>query len=269
MTKRLLALFLVCILAIPILIIPASAYEIDGITYDSYGSYLEQCIIDSLNDIRVSFSDKLDDISISLENIHDGITLTLEATLEHISGLVNGLWGDVVRIYDWITDTLYNALDTINDNIGALGTNISLYFKAQTETLSDWLENILDSVNGTWNAFLVWWEDWGERIDSIREKLDTLINGSDDNAQKSEDFENQVSTESTEFQENLDDIQEWTNPDYESDFDPSVEGITGGTDIGLYTDGLGTLFEIQPIFPLFLFMAFSFSAISFVVFGKR
>lgn len=267
MTKRLLALFLVCILAIPILVVPASA---TGYYTGEYDYSIYQYLV------------RLTDVFI--KGISD--------TLDSIDGWCDTLWQEIRNQRIWQETTLGSALDTINNNLIAINTNIDLWISAQTEEISSWLEAQYNLFDGfVTEVFFGFWEDWADTIADFKstveswfisvltevndfknnalEYLRQLVNGSPEREQDAEDFSDAVSTESTEFQENMDAIEDWTHPDYEADFDPSVDEITGGEDTTLYTDALGYILGETSIFPVLLFMAFSFSTISFVVFGKR
>lgn len=267
MTKRLLALFLVCILAIPILVVPASA---TGYYTGEYDYSIYQYLV------------RLTDVFI--KGISD--------TLDSIDGWCDTLWQEIRNQRIWQETTLGSALDTINNNLISFNSNVDLWIEAQTEAISSWLEAHYNQFDAfVTEGFFAFWEDWSDKIADFKLSVETwfssvvsevadfksnaleylrqLVNGSPEREQDAEDFSDAVSTESTEFQENMDAIEDWTHPDYEADFDPSVDEITGGEDISLYTDGLALITSGSMIFPVLLFMAFSFSVISFVVFGKR
>lgn len=250
MTKRLIVLVLVCILAIPIFAVPTSAVTVDGITYDSYGTYLEQVTFNVLEDVY--------NLLIAMD--------------ENIDGWFDTIWQEIRNSRVWQESTLFNALDTINSNLVAFNSNVDLWIEAQTEVIVDIWEASYDQFDAFVDeVFFGFWEDWSTTINDFKantlEYLRQLVNGSIEREAEANEFAEQTATEATEFDENMEIIDEWTEPDYETGFDPSVDNITGGEDIGVYTAVLGALFDDPMITPI-LFMAFSFSLISFVVFGK-
>ena len=252
MTKRILALVLVCILAIPIFAVPASATGYYTGEYD-YGIY--QYLI------------RLTDVFIK----------SIDNTLDSIDGWCDTLWQEIRNSSTWMQITLWSALDTINSNLIALDNNVTLWLEGILTSLIDLFDGIYQHLDGWvevffswWDAFEIWMTDlWTEintfRLDAVY-YLQSLLFGSPEEEQASDQFEDQASTEVTEFEENMDILDEWTKPDYESDFDPSVDAITDGENIADYTDMLGAVIaEFTPV----LFMSFAFSLIAFVVFGKR
>lgn len=269
MTKRLLALVLVCILAIPIFAVPASATMVNGDygNFESHSDYWEW------------------DNHINIYNITNLLGILIDDVMTDLIGAVEDVsyWvqENTNRVMIAFTDYVLEPLGAINSNIVAFASNVKLYFEAQTAEVSSWLEAQFNLFDGFVDeVFFPFWEDWSSTVENyltnnvgwlyeIAVNTKLLLNGSYNQNQEAEDFENQVSTESTEFQENMEAIDEWTHPDYESEFDPSVNEITGGEDIGEYTYILGEIFNSTYLPPTLLFMAFSFSAISFVVFGKR
>lgn len=266
MTKRLLALFLVCILAIPILVVPASA---TGYYTGDYDYSIYQYLV-RLTDVFVK---------------------GMSDTLDSIDGWCDTLWQEIRNQRVWQEVTLGSALDTINNNIIAFNSNVDLWIEAQTELLVGWLEVIDTNITGFVEVFFVFWEDWTDKIADFKttvelwfsevwstvndfknnalEYLRQLVNGSPEQEQNANDFGEIADDQFDEFFDNKEVIDDWTRPDYESDFDPSVEGITDGMDIGEYTSALYVFFDISAYLTTILFMAFSFSVISFVVFGKR
>ena len=148
MTKRLLLLFLVCILAIPIFVVPASAtsaatgvydYNIwQGIT-DVYGiinEFAVQIFPDVIDDLSADISDYIADLSGDVTSILSSIKNVLSGTITPILQNIQTI-NATLRDWQMTTDAgmrewfgyMQSWLSQINTQIANGFSNVSIYFE--------------------------------------------------------------------------------------------------------------------------------------------
>lgn len=248
MTKRILALVLVCILAIPILVVPASATTTDNSeaylerlveyftekantgtgmtpewlrdfssTMGTYFNRLQTAVTEAINDFNTDF----DQFVLGLGNLLNSIEANL---LERLDSIKTG----IVDIYQAITTTLFSFLNEISLRVG----------------------NILTEVG------------------SIGDKLNEIINGDETQQEEADDFQNQIATENTEMEEAVDQIEQATIPDYEG-IDTDFNDILSFGSVQLrFINAIKAIFQSELLKTVFV-LAFTLALLSYCFFGKR
>lgn len=260
MTKRLLALFLVCILAIPILAVPASATS-NGVT----GTQFDQFTLglgNLLNSIEENILDAIDTAIGNTYTINENLRLWFE-----------GQGGYLYKIYLRAVDTVA-YLDSIDENVlesSIFLNNIQILFERFTGNLQTWITTQTTEITTTFTDVVTALQ---KRLDSwlgqIVGYLDEIRFGNQNNQSDVDNLGDEIEQQETQFQENMEVVTDVTKPTYEN-IDVSPDGVMPGgfndetSDYFLWLNILATDTVIYNIF----FMAMMMSLVSFVVFGKR
>lgn len=277
MTKRILALFLVCILAIPILVVPASAATTQDVVDAIYdvGDWIDDGLTSLWSAVN-KLGDYLDEIDVTVLNIEEYLekwnTEIFDSFWFRLETFFEAFW------YGWQGDTfsITGIIPTINAGYSTITGQLGLIYTwcgNFADSVTIWLNDIYDNMDYWWSEVgenISYWvertsrgvEDVGQTIANYFEKL---LNGDPDyNPQRPDE-------EIRDDKDNVDDAQDIldsvTYPDY-NDIDIDLDSQLPGTSQGYLTDFFGAFFASQYIYIVF-FLAFSFALVSFVIFGKR
>lgn len=188
-----------------------------------------------------------------------------------LGNMLNSIYNAIVSVKDTIfdrmshvyTNILYvkDAVLSLADRIAPSGTNLAGYITSVSDTLVNFRTWFITQFDIKLSSLKTAIES---KLDSVIQKLDLLFNGENGAA---DDFNNQVSTEATEFDENMDIIQDVTRPIIE-DIDLDVDKEIPDGEVVKVGQLLGIFFQNQYIYIVF-FVAFTFSLVSYGIFGKR
>ena len=256
MTKRLLALLLMCILAIPILAVSASATTV---VEDVYSEEIYNNIL--------GISDDVYSIEEYMRFIYNRY---FELTLSGWTQNVNSWYNTVVERLNSIYLTL-NGIDAVIKEecgkivlkIGDFITSVGNHFDSLKSRISSEFEYLTDNL-ATW---------FDKQTSAIVSAIDSVIHGNAEKQPDVDDLGDEVDQQETQFQENMDVIQEATRPNYEN-LDLSIDaiidpyGYMGGYDYE-YGYALGRMVNNSLTIYTILFMSVMLSLVSFVIFGKR
>lgn len=251
MTKRVIALFLVCILAIPILLVPVAATS-TTVTVDS------------------SQWDFIKSIQSTLYSLTYDYVKLINSGVSGIYGLVTNIWQNLPGYFDDITD----ALDSLDTNVSSYTTKLwdkLVDIKYDTNDIINLLKiNISDLLTSIDNTCGYIYEtlvnNFLEIFQNIEIKIDSLISGGDQKAD-SEDFKTDVDNANDELDEAGKVIDSATLPTIEDDFDADIsDNIESGA---RYFSLLKRFFSRSGIPGTVLLMSFTLSTVSYVFFGKR
>lgn len=251
MTKRVIALFLVCILAIPILAVPVAATS-TTVTVDS------------------SQWDFIKSIQSTLYSLTYDYVKLINSGVSGIYGLVTNIWHNLPGYFDDITD----ALDSLDTNVSSYTTklwNKLVDIKYDTHDIINLLKiNISDLLTSIDNTCGYIYEtlvnNFLEIFQNIEIKIDSLISGGDQKTD-SDDFKTDVDNAKSDLDEAGEVIDSATLPTIEDDFD---------SDISDNIDNASKYFTLLKRFlratnypGIILLMSFTLSTVSYVFFGKR
>lgn len=245
MTKRLLALVLVCVLAIPILAVPVSATTTEFTEYESsvvgYLFDIYDRIKNGVEAAITSVNGNVLQVIRDMKNYYNGIKGKLETLDTNISGYFDSFYDklyvhfvDRDRLLIQIRENTYDLLTSIDNTVGHI------------------YESIVNSVLTV--------------LQDIEWKMDSLISGGDQKAD-SDDFKSDVDDAKTELDEAGDVIDSATLPTIEDNFDASINiTISNGSN---YFSLLKHLFRGDFYVGQILLMSFTLSTVAYVFFGKR
>ena len=183
------------------------------------------------------------DIQYWCQDIYDNITTNYQKIVAGINTLREFL--DVL-----IKQQLGHKLDNINQNI--------------TNNVAPWLVVIGNKVRDFYPNFNTYLIDMRSYLYAIKDTVLSLLQGEEGAA---DDFNDQVATDATEFEENMEVIQDVTRPTIE-DIDLDVDKEIPEGEVVKVGQLLGIFFRNQYIYIVF-FIAFTFSLVSYGIFGKR
>lgn len=241
-------------LVFPALLVPAAATSEDHVTdtqFDMFATSLGNLLNEIWSDIASDFERSL----YWLDHIYNDFLYYLDqirintANISLIKTLIDQVEGYQVTTYE----IMIEWYDKMNQNLVAQKNLLSTI----RDRINYWQETIYNELLNL-RIFIL------ERLDSIKSKLDVLITGESGAA---DDFNNQVSTEATEFDENMEIIQDVTRPTIE-DIDLDVDKEIPEGEVVKVGQLLGIFFQNQYIYIVF-FVAFTFSLVSYGIFGKR
>lgn len=217
-------------LVFPALLVPAAATSEDHVTATQFDMFV------------TSLGNMLDLICDSIISAGDAITGRIQVVIDNFK-----YW--------------HGYFEDLMDRIAPDGTNLSGYITQLNDTLVNFRTWFITQFDIKLSSLKTAIES---KLDSVIQKLDLLFNGENGAA---DDFNNQVSTEATEFDENMDIIQDVTRPTIE-DIDLDVDKEIPEGEVVKVGQLLGIFFQNQYIYIVF-FVAFTFSLVSFSIFGKR
>lgn len=256
MTKRLIALFLVCILAIPIFVVPASATSTQEVTlsdadigfFDDWYSYIDEGI-----GVCADYLSQL------LYQVKSFVTVTVPA------------W--TAKFNEFVTQEFEQGLhDELGEWLGTMGADMRdglLVIGTACVDIYEYLVNVIFEsialIEETLIDFAQLVDEWFEGCYDYLGLIYKSLNGTDEDKAAADDFQNQIATESTEMQEALDQIQQATIPDYEG-IDTDFENYTA--DSNRYSAIIKAVFASSSIKSVFV-LAFTFAMLTYIFFGKR
>lgn len=277
MTKRILSLFLVCILAIPILAVPVSATDYN----DQPHTWTNQD-----NEFVMSY---LDLIYQRVWNIYKEMTSSTTGYIYLIKSYLAAMdnfmsdWNDNIFENFWakmaawllvfwngdedlgvtgILPTINQGFSTVSGVLGTLDATVSKFQSNFVEWFQRyeryWLSPINSNVASIRSTFLTF-------VDSITERFDELLSYFRVDSKPSEDFKDKTD-DITNGMETMPDV---TYPDFE-EIDTDFTGIYTGNSIQILTDFFYQFFSGNSLYLYYLMtLVFTFALMSFVLFGKR
>lgn len=162
----------------------------------------------------------------------------------------------------WLSEIhsiLSDQFQSVADLLSSVNTNIV----TMTDKLYSRLSTGFDSVTGWLYKVNVSLTDG---FQSVVDKLDTLVNGTEEQQQAAEEFKNNSAEQSGQIDSAVDQM-EVAKPDSGS-IDTSVDTITGGMDFSIYNNALLTLTATPSVYQV-LFIAVTLMTVSYVFFGKK
>lgn len=257
MTKRVIALFLVCILAIPILIVPVSATTSDLTEYESAAlgwlADLYYLIKNNVGAGITSVNGNLLTLIRNIQSYYNGLKSALETLDTNVSGYFDTLDANLTSYFDNVVVNIGDVVDGLNDIYSLLVSDIY----GKISEISTDVGHIYETLV---NSFL-------EIFQNIEYKIDSLISGGSQNQTDSEDFKTDVDDADTKLDEAGDIIDSATLPTIDEDFDNNVGTII--TNGSKYLAILKGLFRADMFVGQVLLMSFMLSTVSYVFFGKR
>lgn len=177
----------------------------------------------------------------------------LDATLSRVTGHIEvDPVNPLLYFFDHLENhisvcfaTLYSRLDTYYSNLRSVLVDIRSAINTQFGKLKGWLE---------------------DGFQSVVDKLDLLVNGSEEQQAAADQFNDNVNTQTGQIDQAVNDMQV-SRPDAGS-IDTSVSGITGNLDFGLLNTCVQALVDSNTIYQL-LIMAVTLMLVSYLLFGKK
>lgn len=290
MTKRLLSLFLVCILAIPIFVVSMAtpAY--------AYSTLYEEHMIENVQNIYTiiqqwyiqllrggwytAVSDWLDDIDLYVVSIYDRLVEWTEETFATKLYIVLDMFfsGNENLEQPGLIPTLINQFNGLSTAFNVYISNLETTMVSWFDMACNWLsqidaniisfwEDIVSNVQSFQTSMETWWTTLDTKMKTVLSNLSSIAKGDNTSLKEFDSNETMIDNEKTEYAENMGIVQEATRPEYE-DVDTDLNAQLPGTSQGYATDFFAAFFASQYIYIVF-FLAFSFALISFVIFGKR
>lgn len=262
-----------CILAIPILAVPAYATNVSTSDDEAYHNKALEYFA-SWTNTWLNTNDFLAEIAAYCHTFY----LKLTSILDHLDSWNENIFQDFwAKMAAWLlvfwdgNETLgvTGILPTINQGFstvsGVLGTldatvskGFSQLFQSFVVPVRSTLYDIRSDTSSILGEFLTF-------IDSITERFDELLSYFRVDSKPSEDFKDKTD-EITNGMETIPDI---TYPDFE-DIDIDFTDIYTGNSIFILSDFFGTFFNGNSVYLYFLMtLVFTFALMSFVLFGKR
>lgn len=276
MTKRLISLFLVCILAIPILAVPAYATNVT--TGDSE---FQNSVLTYLHDIYYALYDIWHGSTDSVSAIFAYCQLTYKKVLgifEHIdtwnTDIFENFWAKMAAwlLVFWngdedlgvtgILPTINQGFSTVSGVLGTLDATVSKFQSTVVGWFQRWeqyyMVQITSNVASIRSTFLTF-------VDSITERFDELLSYFRVDSKPSEDFKDKTD----DITNGMETMPEVTYPDFE-EIDTDFTGIYTGNSIQILADFFCQYFSGNSTYLYYLMtLVFTFALMSFVLFGKR
>lgn len=273
MTKRILSLFLVCILAIPILAVPAHATNVTTSDDEAFHNKVIEYYVSWTNTFGLIAGD-VAEIAAYVRNFLGkiGNIFTLLDTWN--TDIFENFWAKMAAwlLVFWNGDEdlgVTGILPTINQGFstvsGVLGTLDATVSKFQS-TVVGWFQRyeqfymvqITSNVASIRSNFLTF-------VDSITERFDELLSYFRVDSKPSEDFKDKTD----DITNGMETMPEVTYPDFE-EIDTDFTGIYTGNSIQILTEFFYQYFSGNSIYLYYLMtLVFTFALMSFVLFGKR
>lgn len=277
MTKRIISLFLVCILAIPILAVPVYA---TNVTTDDDTEF-HNSVITWLKNIYQLLEDMFLDQDYSIPGIWAYCRSTyiqVCAILDHLdtwnTDIFENFWAKMAAwlLVFWngdedlgvtgILPTINQGFSTVSGVLGVLDVsvnNVSSTIENWFRRFEQyWMQSINANVASIRSTLLIF-------VDSITERFDELLSYFRVDSKPSEDFKDKTD-DITNDMETMPDV---TYPDFE-EIDTDFTGIYTGNSIQILTDFFYQFFSGNSIYLYYLMtLVFTFALMSFVLFGKR
>lgn len=241
MTKRILALVLVCILAIPIMAVPASASQVTGTQFDQFALGLGNL----LNEIEGNILYYLEELCYLIVDVIDAISID-------IYNAIYELWDYLVQI----DSTLDYYMQRLWATLSSLAADIGSYIQSQTTTIVNKITHAVATICQPLNQLVEYVRQLWSGNQGLKPDIDAVGD--------------EIADDEEEYQDNMDIVQDATRPVFD-DVYIGYEGLVGGSGVEatIYGEMLALLFEQGGYFYQILFVAFTLSMVSFVVFGKR
>lgn len=264
MTKRVISLFLVCILAIPIFAVPVSASSSTTVTVDTDQWSDVKDLLDSLNDLKTyylyyikanvseiqgytyrilnSLPIQVTRIVDSLDSLDSSVSGYFTSLGESLGNSIDDVATQLVFIYDLLYDEIYQYL-------------VDIYYDCEELVIAvrDSIQYAVISIDN--------------KITSVVEKLDSLVSGGNSNISDSEDFKSDVNDADNELEEAGKVIDSATLPTISEDFDSDISDNI--VKANRYFTLIKNLFSGSSLLGTILLMSFTLSTVSYVFFGKR
>lgn len=241
MTKRIIALFLVCILAVPLIALPASAT----------GAYDEDIL-----DVNTEIWQILDNWNRNLGGVGSTLSVMWQI-LEQLDIMVEEKLSEISSNITLYLDDVEDYLASIWTDIQDLTSSIPSWISAQTSAINDKLSTLQDNVVGTIADF----------INMVESKFDALLDGTSEDQTSADDLNQSQDDALTDYDDAMTDIQEATRPVIE-DIDLDLSGYIPSAGVGTYGAVFKVLFSNSYIYAVF-FCALTLSLVSYGIFGKR
>lgn len=273
MTKRIISLFLVCILAIPILAVPAYATNVSTSDDTEYHSKVLEYLDSFLNTISKIAEDTYGTFAYVRT-----IFTKLGSILDHLDAWNENIFQDFwAKLAAWllvfwegnenlgvtgILPTINQGFSTVSGVLGVLDVSVNNVTSTIDKWFSRfdkiWMQAINSNVASIRSTLLTF-------VDSITERLDELLSFFRVDSKPSEDFKDKTD----DITNGMDTMPDVTYPDFE-DIDIEFADIYTGNSIFILSDFFGVFFNGNSVYLYFLMtLVFTFSLMSFVLFGKR
>lgn len=195
----------------------------------------------------------------------DYVTSTqFDIFVESLGNLLNYIWDAIVDQTNSIVNKI-TASNTHLNNIYWIVYDLQDYFKRLQYNILQGMNSGVNTIQTMYrNEILPLLYYYETKLLEFKNYFEILIKGEEGVA---DDFNNQVSTEATEFEENMEIIQDVTRPSIE-DIELDVDKEIPEGEVAKVGQLLGIFFQNQYIYIVF-FIAFTFSLVSYGIFGKR
>lgn len=149
-----------------------------------------------------------------------------------------------------ISDTIEEGFSNIDSRFNDVLVNLTDFRRSMNTRIDDLQTALVDKIS----SFQT----------SVESLFDQLLHS---DTSGSQDFEDDVASQATEFEDIAETIDSVTKPPVD-DLNPSVDDIVSESDIANYTSVLGILLSNQ-IFLSVCLMSLTFALVSYTIFGKR
>lgn len=261
MTKRIISLFLVCILAIPIVAVPAYATNVSTSDDEAYHNKVLEYFAAWTN-TWLNTNDYLGEIAAYCHAFYAKLDSMLSYFNTWNSDIFENFWAKMAAwlLVFWNGDEdlgVTGILPTINQGFstvsGVLGTLDS--------TVNKLLSGIQGQINTLLNAYLGPIRNY---VSTIPSKIDSLIDVIRGDTSQSDDFKDKTD----DITNGMEDMPEVTYPDFEQ-VDTDISSLLPVSPTSSIQSFFGLFFDSGTYLYFVWTLVFTFSLMSFVLFGKR
>lgn len=271
MTKRILSLILVCILAIPIMAMPAYATGFDDADSANLSSILTRVreISSTLSSLYWEVSENL---YVLLYNWREQLQNQLATFESGMHQAFSALGSNINTYLEAQTESINAKLETVRativEYIGYLSGNIKTYINGLSDDIVGAVNGFADKATAHWTNLKNWIADLRFSIETKLDGVIQAILGTPGQLEDSENFEDDVQTETGEIQDMIDQMETVPMPDYEAD------GILANAN-GMWNEygdanflGLIQFLLVQEVFVLPIIFGIVFAFVGYLLYGK-
>lgn len=285
MLKRILALFLVCVLAIPIFAVPASAattsgpmltgafdHEMAGYLYDLWKYFT---VIDE-NHWLVKLRDMLEDAWKEFwGNTQLAINVLVADYMPIIEVSLDNIYAQIVATKDMLTGVfnycgkMYKSLSSIDVNLEVISSNLETWFNNQTQAFMQGFSEVYDHFIDLKTRLGDWFTNVTSEIKTTRESilnyLSELFTGED--GPNPDGFNESMDGQETQFDEMVDIMETSPTIDLDQIEDVFQDDYTDQMDTN-YLSLLGQMMQMELVLTPLL-ISILCAMLGYILYGKR
>lgn len=217
--------------------------------------------------------DDLTSIGEILNNMSEDLSLKLTTLNSSITSMNTDLANKLITLNASISSmntNMANMLTTLNTSITSMNTNLAGKLTSIHTAISNMATDLSSKLTGINNNIGFQFgqlQDWlSSGFKSVTDKLDVLINGSQEQQAAAEEFKGNASQQSGKIDSAVSSMD--VGKPSSGDLDVSVNTMTGGLNFGPFNTAILTLSSDGIVYRL-LIMAVTLMLVSYIFFGKK